>query len=124
MQDEIDKLTEYTDSHLMVINKQKTKAMLCNSRQKWDFIPELNIKGEHIEILDENKVVGFILRNDLKTSANTSYIINKSYKRVWLLIKAEGFRGKYCPTSRHIREAGSVSFMAGSASLVLPSHSS
>ena len=74
MQDEIDKLTEYTDSHLMAINKQKTKAMLCNSRQKWDFIPELNIKGENIEIVDEIKVVGFILRSDLKTSANTSYI--------------------------------------------------
>jgi hypothetical protein len=92
MQDEIDKLTKYTDSHLMAINKQKTKAMLCNSRQKWDFIPELNIKGENIDIVDEIKVVGFILRSDLKTSANTSYIISKAYKRMWLLrrLKALG----------------------------------
>ena len=86
MQDEINKLTEYTDSHLMAINKQKTNAMLCNSRQKWDFIPELNLKGEHnIEIVDEIKVVAFILRNDMKTSSNTEYIVKKAYARMWIV---------------------------------------
>ena len=81
MQDEIDYLTEYTDNHLMSINTKKTKAMLCNSRRKWDFMPELNIKGEHtIEVVDEIKVVGFILRSDMKTYSNTSFITGKAYE--------------------------------------------
>ena len=41
MQDELDELSKYTKNHLMAINKMKTKAMLCNSRTKWDFVPEL-----------------------------------------------------------------------------------
>jgi hypothetical protein len=40
MQSELNELTRYTESHLMSINKKKTQAMLCNSRIKWDFVPE------------------------------------------------------------------------------------
>ena len=31
MQDELDLLVEYTNSHLMAINRSKTKALLCNA---------------------------------------------------------------------------------------------
>ena len=31
MQDELDLLVEYSNSHLMAINRSKTKALLCNS---------------------------------------------------------------------------------------------
>ena len=71
----------------------KTKAMLCNCRRKWDFIQELNIKGEHRnEVVGDINVVGFILRSDMKTFSNTSYITGKGYKRMWLLrrLKALG----------------------------------
>ena len=60
--------------------------MLCNTRVKWDFQPELSINGtDHIEIVDEIKVVGYILRNDMKTSSNTTYLTKKAYKRMWIV---------------------------------------
>ena len=40
MQQEFYKLTEFANQHEMVINADKTKAMLFNSARKWDFIPE------------------------------------------------------------------------------------
>ena len=38
------------------------------------------------------KIVGFILRSDLKTSSNTAYIVKKAYGRLWILrrLKALG----------------------------------
>ena len=48
MQDELDELAKYVDNHLMTINTKKTQAMLCNTRLKWDFIPELYFKSEEI----------------------------------------------------------------------------
>ena len=41
--------------------------------------------GENIEIVDELKVVGYILRSDMKTCSNTAYLTAKAYKRMWLI---------------------------------------
>ena len=59
MQNEVDSLCSYTDSHLMAISKSKTKTMLCNTRTKWDFIPELKLQNDNIEVVQEMKIVGF-----------------------------------------------------------------
>ena len=86
MQDELNNLSSYTNRHLMSINKSKTKTMLCNTRVKWDFQPELTINGtDKLQIVDEIKVVGYIMRNDMKTSSNTAYLIAKAYKRMWII---------------------------------------
>ena len=86
MQDLLTELSSYTNSHLMDINRKKTKAMLCNPRRKWDFIPELSFDGgKNIEIVDELKIVGYILRSDMKTCSNTAYLTAKAFKRMWLI---------------------------------------
>jgi hypothetical protein len=93
MQDELDLLVRYTESHLMAINRAKTKALLCNSRIKWDFLPELNLgTEENIEVVEELKIVGYIFRSDMKTCSNTAYLTAKAYKRMWFLrrLKALG----------------------------------
>ena len=74
MQDKLIKLSRYADNHLMAINRTKTKAMLCNTRTKWDFEPELTLDGKNnLEIVEEIKIVGYMLRNDMKTCSNTAY---------------------------------------------------
>ena len=79
MQDELDSLIKYTDEHKMKINHTKTKVMLFSKMKKFDFQPELQLfQTENIEVVEEMKIVGFILRSDLKTISNTKYIVNKS----------------------------------------------
>ena len=93
MQDKLDSMCQYTNSHLMEINRSKTKAMLCNSRTKWDFIPELTLYNkDDIEVVQEMKIVGFIMRSDMRTSSNTEYLVRKAFKRLWLIrrLKALG----------------------------------
>ena len=91
MQDELIKLSRYADNHLMAINRTKTKAMLCNTRTKWDFEPELSLDGvNNLEIVEELKIQK--IRNNMKTCSNTAYITAKAYKRMWLIrrLKALG----------------------------------
>ena len=93
MQDELDLLVQYTENHLMSINRNKTKALVCNTRIKWDFMSELSLgTQQNLEIVKELKVVGFIFRSDMKTCSNTAYLTAKAYKRIWFLrrLKALG----------------------------------
>ena len=56
-------------------------------------MPELSIvPGQNLEVVEEIKIVGFMLRSDLKTSSNTKYIVKKAYARMWILrrLKALG----------------------------------
>ena len=90
MQDDLDDLCSYTDSHSMAISKSKTKTMLCNTRTKWDFIPELKLQNEDIEVVQEMKIVGYIMRSDMRTCSNTDYLIKKAFKRMWLVRRLKG----------------------------------
>ena len=60
--------------------------MFCNSRTKWDVVPELSLNGrDNIDIVDEMKIVGFVMRSDMKTISNTNYLTTKACKRMWLI---------------------------------------
>ena len=70
----------------MKINIPKTKIMLFSRMRKWDVMPEISLKqGECIEVVEQMKIVGYIVRSDLKTISNTEYILKKAYKRMWIL---------------------------------------
>ena len=70
----------------MCINTLKTKAMFCRSWRKYDILPELLLQPDlNLEVVEELKLVGFIFRSDLKTCFNTSHIIKKAYKRMWIV---------------------------------------
>ena len=64
--------------------KRKKKAMLCNSRTKWDFIPELKLQDDDIQVVQEMKIVGYVMTSDMRTCSNTEYLINKAFKRMQL----------------------------------------
>ena len=86
LQDEIDSLNQYAIDHPMSINHQKTKVLLFSRHRKYDFIPEIQlIPNENIEVVEEMKIVGFILRSDMKTCSNTEYIVKKAYARMWIV---------------------------------------
>jgi hypothetical protein len=47
------------------------------------FVPTPN--GDDLEYVTETKLLGTILTEDLKTFKNTKYMVDKAYKRMWLL---------------------------------------
>ena len=75
----------YTENNGMKINASKTKVMLFNPASSLDFMPDLNLGDRQIDVVDELKVLGLIVRADLKWSSNTDNMVLKGYKRVWML---------------------------------------
>ena len=86
LQYELDSLNLYAKKHKMSVNHQKTKVMLFARHKNFDFVPELQlIEGQTIEVVEEMKIVGYMLRSDLKICSNTAMIIKKAYGRMWII---------------------------------------
>jgi hypothetical protein len=93
LQYELDSLNIYAKKHKMSVNHQKTKVMLFARHNIYDFVPELQlIENQNIEVVEEMKIVGYMLRSDLKTCSNTEMITKKAYGRMWIIrrLKALG----------------------------------
>ena len=71
----------------MKIKERKTQVMKFNFNQNLDFPPELIIDGfkENLAVVKETKLLGIIVRDDLKWNSNTQYLCAKAYKRMWCL---------------------------------------
>ena len=91
MQGVFHNLMEFANQHEMVINGDKTKAMLFNSARKWDFMPQIeNGSGEYLEVIEELKILGVIVSTDMTWHSNTKYICSKGYSRMWMLRNLKG----------------------------------
>ena len=61
--------------------------MKFNFSRSYDFPPELLIDGfnEKLNVINETRLLGVIISNDLKWGANTDNICKNGYKRMWKL---------------------------------------
>ena len=89
MQDELNRLHDYSVEHDMKINIKKTVTMLFNPSKQMDFTPRLNLPGmkseEHLDVVENHKILGVIISNDMKWHKNTEYICKKGFLRLWIL---------------------------------------
>ena len=76
----------------MKLNLDKCKFMLFNPTHSFDFIPELEIEGKSLETIEQMKILGVIVRNDLKWKSNTEEMVRKAFNRLWIVkrLKAHG----------------------------------
>ena len=83
---QFNELKTFANDHQMVINEDKTKAMLFNTGKKYDFLPQIRTEsGEMLEVVEEVRLLGVIVRSDLKWHSNTKMLCEKGYKRLWML---------------------------------------
>ena len=96
LQEQLHQLVRYSESNQMVINEDKCKVMIFNTSRKYDATPRLTLSGmggnDHLEVVESFKLLGIIIRSDLRWSENTDYLCQKGYKRLWLIrrLKALG----------------------------------
>ena len=65
--------------------------MIFNSSTKYDARPRLAIGDtDYLEVVESYKLLGVIVRSDLKWSENTDHICKKGYSRLWLLRRLKG----------------------------------
>ena len=59
--------------------------MLFNACTSKDFNPSMDVSGKSIQVVEETKLLGLQITNDLKWTSNTRYLIKKAYKRLWII---------------------------------------
>ena len=71
----------------MRIKESKTNLIKFTFTRKYDFPPELVIRGfnDQLAVVRETKLLGIIITCDLKWAANTEYICKRAYKKMWTL---------------------------------------
>ena len=93
LQDEVDKIVLLCEQRNQSLNSSKTKTMIFNPLRSFDIAPDISISpGIYTEVVEEYKILGTIIRSDMKTISNTEYICKRAYARMWVLrrLKALG----------------------------------
>ena len=81
---------QYAQVNEMKLNFKKTKLMIFNNAKTMDFMPNFEVEGKEIEVVEEMRILGLIVRTDLKWSSNTEHILEKAYNRLWILRRLKG----------------------------------
>ena len=90
LQRELQELSQYNKEHQMKENTSKTKVMLFNTARDYDFMPKLTFQNEgqtedYLEVVDTFKLLGVMIRSDMKWCDNIDFICKKGYTKLWIL---------------------------------------
>jgi hypothetical protein len=87
----LEEIDRWTGNQQMVINEKKTKTMIFNFTENYQFTTRLQLKNENIEVINSTRLLGTILSNDLRWDLNTSSIVKKANARMELLRRVASF---------------------------------
>jgi hypothetical protein len=87
----IDEINDWTVNQKMQLNENKTKTMLFNFTDKYQFTTRLQLNNKTVEVIESTKLLGTVISNDLKWNENTANIVKKANARMELLRKVAGF---------------------------------
>ena len=90
-QEYLDKIKTWTDNQKMVLNEKKTKVMIFNFTDNYQFTTKLSLNNANLEIVKKTKLLGVILTDDLKWDENTNELVRKANSRMELLRKVARF---------------------------------
>ena len=90
-QDYLDEISLWTRNQKMIVNEKKSKNMIFNFTRNYQFSTRLTMEGHKLETVQEAKLLGTIVSNDLKWDKNTDFIVKKANKRLELLRKISFF---------------------------------
>ena len=83
--EQIQQIEEYAVVNQMKLNSKKSKFMVFNPTDNFDFEPHYEVEGKEIETVEQMKLLGLIISNDLKWKPNTDNMIKKAYARMWMV---------------------------------------
>ena len=75
----------YAQVNDLKLNHKKTKLMVFNPCTSKDFMPRIALGNQELEVVEETKLLGLIIRSDMKWITNTQNMIKKANKRLWII---------------------------------------
>lgn len=88
---DIDKISQWTRNKKMKLNHKKSSLMCFNFTKKYQFTTRVTMEGNTLPIVQQTKLLGVIITNDITWSENTKYIIKRANARMELLRKLAQF---------------------------------
>ena len=73
----IEDINAWTKTNKMVLNQKKTKIMLFNFTDNYQFTTRLSLNDENLEVVKETKLLGVIISDNLKWDQNTDFLVKK-----------------------------------------------
>ena len=46
-------------------------------------LPRFNFNGDELEVVDETKLLGIIIRSDLSWNSHVTYMVTRANKKLW-----------------------------------------
>ena len=87
----LNQISDWTRKNKMKVNVNKTKTMIFNYTDKYQFTTRLAMDNCPIEEIKSTKLLGTIITNDLRWDENCKYLIRKANMRMQLLHKVSSF---------------------------------
>ena len=84
-------IENWTEKNKMKLNTEKTKNMIFNYTNNYQFTTRLSLCDEKIEVLKSTKLLGTIISDDLKWDSNTKEIVRKANMSMQILRKMVEF---------------------------------
>ena len=87
----LDEISKWTNNQKMILNENKTNAMVVNFTTNYQFTTRLSLNKQSIDVVDKTKILGTIINNKLNWNENCKNIISKVNKRMVFLRKILSF---------------------------------
>ena len=87
----LSEINDWTDNQKGLNNEKKTKTMIFNYTQDFQFTTNLKLKGESIEVIKSTKLLGIIISDDLKWNLNTANLVKKENLSMEILRRIASF---------------------------------
>ena len=87
----LDEINNWTTNQNMILNEKKTKNLIFNFTDKYQFATRLVVNGERVETISNTKLLGTIISDDLSWDLNTKSIVQKANARMELLRRVASF---------------------------------
>lgn len=105
-----------------MINEDKTKIMVYNTRRAVDIMPQLTIGQQQspLEVVEKFKLLGVIITSDLSWHENMAYMVGRAFKKLWIITRLkqlnvgqDTLKLVYCQTVHPMVEYNIVVWQSG-----------
>ena len=53
-------------------------------------MPKIELENNELELVEEMKLLGVVIQSDMKWGANTEYMVERAYKKLWVIRRLKG----------------------------------
>ena len=87
----LNQIENWTLENKAKLNVDKTKVMIFNFCEDYQFSTRLYVENTLLETIHETKLLGTIVSSDLKWHSNTNMLVRKAFMRMQILHKLNSF---------------------------------